>query len=35
MSVPSAAVVTAVHVSAGEAVEKGRVLLELGPEADT
>ena len=31
----SAAVVTAVHVSAGEAVEKGRVLLELGPDGDT
>ena len=35
LKAPSAAVVTAVHVSAGEAVEKGRVLLELGPDADT
>jgi pyruvate carboxylase subunit B len=35
LKAPSAAVVTAVHVSAGEAVEKGRVLLELGPDEDT
>lgn len=35
LKAPSAAVVTAVHVSAGEAVEKGRVLLELGPDGDT
>ena len=34
LKAPSAAVVTAVHVSAGEAVEKGRVLLELGPDGD-
>ncbi len=32
LKAPAAAVVTAVHVSAGEAVEKGRVLLELGPD---
>ena len=34
LKAPAAAVVTAIHVTAGEAVEKGRVLLELGPDGD-
>jgi pyruvate carboxylase subunit B len=34
LKAPAAAIVTAVHVAAGEAVEKGRVLLELGPDGD-
>ena len=34
LKAPSASVVTAIHVAAGEAVEKGRVLLELGPDGD-
>lgn len=34
LKAPAAAVVTAIHVTAGDAVEKGRVLLELGPDGE-